>query len=240
MVRDYDTRLTEAEIISNVTLIGLLGGLIINSDDLTRLHPQRRKFVSLLIPILSQDARPLDLLEREMAEFYDLPMHTAAGDWHDVAVFNWGDSPTERHLDLARLGFTADQPVHIFDFWRQTYFMHSGAKLALDELPSHGCRLLRISRHKTTPCLVGDTLHITQGGEVKNWQVKKTELHFSIMDLGRKAEGEVWLWLPGEIYKAMQNDQTLTFRQCADKVWALQLKLDGSAKINVRWEEETL
>jgi alpha-galactosidase len=240
MVRDFDTRLTEAEIISNITLVGLLGGLIINSDDLTHLHPQRRKLVSLLIPILSQDARPLDLLEREMPELYDLPMHTTAGDWHDVAIFNWGDSPAERHLDLARLGYKADQQVHIFDFWRHTYFLHTGADLALGELPSHGCHLLRVSRQEAAPSMVGDTLHVTQGGEVKNWQVKKNELHFIIMELGRKAEGEVWLWLPGEICKAMQDDRALTFRQCADKVWALQLKLDGSAKINVRWEEETL
>jgi hypothetical protein len=87
---------------------------------------------------------------------------------------------------------------------------------------------------------VGDTLHITQGGEVNKWQVKKNELRFSIMNLGRRAEGEVWLWLPGEPCKAEQDNQSLSFRQCADKVWALQLKLDGSANINIRWEEETL
>ena len=43
MVRNYDTTLTDEEVKSNLTLIGLSGGLMIDSDDLTRLSVERQK-----------------------------------------------------------------------------------------------------------------------------------------------------------------------------------------------------
>ena len=48
MVRDYDTTLNDDEIRSSVTLIGITSGLVINSDDLTRLSASRQRLVALL------------------------------------------------------------------------------------------------------------------------------------------------------------------------------------------------
>ena len=67
MVRNYNTTLSDDEITSNVSLIGLSGGLMINSDDLTRMPAERQKRIALLTPVLSQGGRPLDLLQSEMA-----------------------------------------------------------------------------------------------------------------------------------------------------------------------------
>ena len=85
MVRNYDTTLTDEEVKSNLTLIGLSGGLMIDSDDLTRLSEERQSWVSLLTPVLSTaGGRPLDLLENEMAGLYDLPVKTPWGEWRDL------------------------------------------------------------------------------------------------------------------------------------------------------------
>ena len=40
----------------------------------------------------------------EMPELYDLPVRTAWGSWHVALVANWGDRPSRRTLELARLG----------------------------------------------------------------------------------------------------------------------------------------
>jgi hypothetical protein len=42
----------------------------------------------------------LDLLEREMAELYVLPVEQNGMSWQDVAVFNWSGETAERKLDL--------------------------------------------------------------------------------------------------------------------------------------------
>lgn len=196
MVRDQDTHLTEDEVISSLSLIGLSGGLLINSDDLTRLSPQRQQLVSLLTPILSPGARPLDWLEREMPEIYDLPINQPWGDWHVVAIFNWQDRPAAPRLAVERLGFKPDEDLHVFDFWRRSYRLHQGAAIPLGEIPPHGCRVLRICRLDAMPRLVGSTLHITQGGEIHDWQTTKDGLQIEFADLGRKADGEIWLSLP--------------------------------------------
>ncbi len=44
--------------------------------------------------------------------------------------------------------------------------MHGAGEIDLGEIPSHGCRLLRVCKVEDGPQLVGDTLHITQGCEI--------------------------------------------------------------------------
>jgi alpha-galactosidase len=235
MVRDYDTQLTEAEVKSNVSLVGLSGGLLIHSDDLTRLSPERQSLVGLLLPNLSGEARPLDWLEREMAELYDMPMRRPWGDWHVVAVFNWNDRAEPRDLDVTRLGFSPDDDLHIFDFWNSTCHRHRGASFPLGEIPPHGCRLLRLCRAGTGPLLVGSRLHITQGGEVQSWQASAEELGVEISDLGRKVEGEIWFWLPEAPMQALVNGELVAVVSRGEGIYEIGLDFQGSAVVTVRW-----
>ena len=236
MVRDYDTTLTGDEVMSNLSLVGLSGGLMINSDDLTRLSVERQKWVSLLTPLLSQGGRPLDLLEREMAELYVVPVNKDWGNWHGVAVFNWGDRTADRRLNLVRLGYKPGEKLHIFDFWHQKHWIASESEIDLAKIPPHGCRLLRICRVENQPALVGDTLHITQGSEIDGWQVTGKTLRIETIDLGRKADGAFWLWLPGKLLSATSGSTPLTFAKESDDVYRLELKFYGRAEIKIQWE----
>jgi alpha-galactosidase len=235
LARGVDTRLTPEEVRSLVSVIGLSGGMVVDSDDLTRLSPERQRWTSAIFPILSEGARPLDLLEREMAELYDLPMVRPWKAWHVVGVFNWSARPVSRALDLACLGFDGAQPTHVFDFWKGAYQLCQSATLELGELPGHGCRVLRLCAHDASPCIVGDTMHITQGGQVGDWRVVEDELQFSICDLGRKAEGEIWLWLPGERVEATCEGQAIPVQKRQEGIWALALAVSGPSPVTVRW-----
>jgi hypothetical protein len=209
MVRDYDAGLTEDEVVSNVSLVGLSGGLMINSDDLTRQSPERLRLMNLLLPVLSKGGHPLDGLEREMAEWYVLPVETGWQTWQDAAIFNWSDRPARRQVDLQRLGWKSGSPLHVFDFWRCTYRRLTGPMLDLDVLPAHGCRLLRICQADHKPALVGDTLHITQGIEIADLKVTGNTLHVETVDLNRRAEGELWFWLPRAPKEATQDGHVI-------------------------------
>lgn len=235
MVRNYDTRLTEDEIRSNVTLIGLQGGLFINSDDLTRLSQDRQRMMGLLLPILSPGGRPLDLLQREMAEFYHLPMERTWGTWHLAAVFNWGDRPGTRALNLESLGLDPGGEYHLFDFWSGEYRLHRGANVELGPIPAHGCRLLRLCRNDGAPCVAGSTLHITQGGEVDRFSVSGRKASISVMDLGRAARGEILVWLPKKLRTATVKGRTVPVREMAGNAWRIQVEAKAAFSVDLSW-----
>ncbi len=236
MVRNYNTTLTDDEIMSNVSLIGLSGGLMINSDDLTRLPVERQKWVSLLTPVLSNGGRPLDLLEREMAELYDLPVKNVCGQWHDIAVFNWSNRMANRLLYPALLGFTGEQKLHVFDFWQKKHWKTDGGGILLENMRSHGCSLLRICPTGSGPLLIGDTLHITQGLEIETWQAADKSLQLNSIDLGRKAEGSLWLELPGKLTQATCNGVPVNYSLENDNIYRLDLSFKGRADIKIQWE----
>ncbi|MBN2548788.1 MAG: alpha-galactosidase [Anaerolineales bacterium] len=237
MARDQDTRLSEAEVISSLSLVGLSGGLLINSDDLTRLSPQRQQLVSLLTPILSPGGQPLDWLEREMPEIYDLPMRQPWGDWQVVAIFNWQDQPAAPRLPVERLGFKPDEDLHVFDFWQRTYHQHQGATISLGEIPPHGCRLLRLCRLDGRPRLVGSTLHITQGGEIRACQAGEDAFEIDFADLERKVEGEIWLALPWASARARLNTEPVSLSAglgatgAALHLYKISLGFQGAARL---------
>jgi alpha-galactosidase len=235
MVRNYDTTLNDEEVKSNLSLVGLSNGLMISSDDLTRLPVERQKWVALLTPLLGAGGRPLDLLEREMAELYVLPLEKNGMRWQDIAVFNWGDSAAGRKLDLLQLGYTAGEKLHIFDFWQKSYRMVEAGEIGLGETPSHGCRLLRVCKVEDRPLLVGDTLHITQGCEIESWQVTGKTLEVKTIDLGRRVEGSLWLSLPGRIGSAICGTGAITYEK-ENGLYRLPLDFPGSAGIVIKWE----
>ncbi len=235
MVRDYETTLSEDEIRSNVSLIGLMGGLVINSDDLTRLTIERQRLISILLPIMSRRGRAVDLMEREMAETYVVDMSRKWGEWVMAAEFNWSKKTVTKSLDIAGLGLDPSGEYHVFDFWNKTYQVHTGGHLELLDIPRHGCRLLRIAENTGDPTIVGGTLHITCGGEVDGWKVGKQTVTFTVSDLGRVAEGELWVWLPGQLASAKAGKKNIPVRKRTDNVWALNLSLKGKTTITVTW-----
>lgn len=238
MVRDYDTKLSDDEILSNVSLIGLMGGLVINSDDLTRLSPERQRLVALLCPVLSRGGRPLDLLEREMAEIYDLPMSAAWGEWHVAAAFNWSDHKRKKTISPVRLGFPAGARLHVHDFWSNTHSVAEGP-IDLGQVPPHGCRLLRLTAVTGQPRIVGSTLHITQGGEIESLCVEKATMRVIVKDLGRRVEGELLFSLPRQPHGVMVGETPTDARDRGDGVWSIPLKARGRVAITVAMEKSS-
>ncbi len=237
MVRNYDTTLSDEEIKSNVSLIGLQGGLVINSDDLTRLSVDRQRLISLLLPVMSTRGSAVDLLENEMVELYALDMDRSWGKWVMAAQFNWGSKQAGKRLDITRLSLDPQKEYHVFDFWDCSYRLHTGHDIDLPDIPSHGCRLLRLCENTGKPTVVGGTMHITCGGEVQTMKTGKRELTLTVSDLGRLAQGELWLWLPGQITSAKAGKSTIPVRKRTDNVWALNLSLRGKTTITVTWLE---
>jgi alpha-galactosidase len=119
IVRRHDSRLTEAEVYTWATVVLLSGGMVLSSDDLTRLEPERLAILKRLLPPMNKAARPFGPYRDGLPARLELEL--AGGDKF-VAFFNWTDKPRPA-------------PVADADFW-------TGSR---GEIPAHGVRLVRLS-----------------------------------------------------------------------------------------------
>jgi len=232
MVRSDNTYLTREEVRSNVSLIGSNGNLVIHSDNLAKLSPEEIRWASLVTPNLACDGQALDLLQQEMPELYVVNHDSPAGTWVSLVLFNWSDVPADRSVNLADLGFAPGTPLHGFDFWEEKYFTTSAGLLEYKQIPTHGCKLLRFCIADGDPCLVGDTLHTSQGLEITRWDVNEKRLIISTMDLKREAKGNMWLWLP-ELPTRITIDQgdSLAFSVVNERVVQIPLQFTGQIEV---------
>ena len=205
LVRDEDSHLSEAEVQSELSLIGLSGGLFISSDDLRKLSPQRLNWVSRLAPNLGLHGLPLDEMQRDMPATYRVRLQKGEQKWQLVALFNWEDHPAELHLQPSDLDYPSGTELHVFDFWTAQHQQTSESTLVFSNVPPHGCKLLRLCQMEGEAQIVGDTLHISMGLEVDSILREGDRLEIKLLDLGRRLEGELWLRSDDELREAWVN-----------------------------------
>ncbi len=235
VIRQADNRLSEAEVQSAVTLVGLSGGMLVSSDDLRVVSPQRLRLLSLLVPNLGLKGAPLDLLERDMPALYRVIVEHAGQRWQLVALFNWQDQPADLILRKADLGYERGTRLHVFDFWEGKYRTASKDELMFEQVPPHGCKLLRLCEVGDAPQVVGDTLHISQGAELGSMRIADNRLRIETIDMHRKASGEVWLALSAAPRGAQCNGERLEVEGKGEGVWSVRVEFMGEAKIAIEF-----
>jgi alpha-galactosidase len=236
LVRDHDTSLTEDEVCSLASVIGLSGGMFLVSDDMTRLKPERRRYVASLLPVLGESARARGWMDSEMPDLLILPLHGAAGDWLVAGVFNWDDVPASRSLAVSELGLDPCAAYTASEFWSDAqWHLSPGEALELRDIPAHGARLLALRRFcPGCPHLVSSSLHFSQGAEISRWRVDDSSLCFEI-DLGRQAEGLVRLHLPAAPRSACVDGRAIEASQSDCGVYALPVRVCGKSHVHVNW-----
>ena len=236
MVRDLQTALTEEEVVTQATLLGLSGGLPVLSDDLAKVPPERLEIASTLFPPLIEGLDVLDLFKNAHPATLVSPVACVCGNWRLVGLFNWGDKPVERALPRDLPDFNVQQDYHIVDFWKRRYFcLRKGDPLPKFSVSPHGCVLLGIRPVKDAPQLVGTTFHISQGGEVTAFESGDNFVSLSLT-LGRLAEGEVWLALPAPPKSAMLDDTVLPREAChavSPGIWAVHFRLSYKGSLYI-------
>jgi alpha-galactosidase len=131
LLRDSETALSPEEVQALATIVAMSGGMILDSDDLTRLSDQRRQWLSNLLPPYGKAARPLDLFASETPRLLELDV----GSHSMLALLNWDEKTANMSASLPK------ESVQVFDAWsRRDLGVHAGA-IELEVL-THGCRLL--------------------------------------------------------------------------------------------------
>lgn len=239
MIRSFATELTEDEVVAQATLLGLSGGLLIVSDDLSHLSPERRAIAAACLPPLVQGMDVLDIFKQEMPEMVISPVDRSWGHWRLLGLFNWSDKPVKREFPRNLPDFDCRRAYHLVDFWKRKYtYLEPGGILPSLSMQPHSGMLFGLHPVKSGPHLVATTFHISQGGEITSWRLNTASLELSL-SIGRLARGQVWLALPMRPHTVTWNGETLSslaVHAIAPGVWAVDLLANREGTLVAKWE----
>jgi alpha-galactosidase len=184
LVRETDTAMTEDEVRSLATVIGMTGGMVLDSDNLAKLSPDRRRIIASVLPAYGESAVPLDFFRAK-----DVPqiLELDCGTHRLLGVFNWED-------EAAIVEFSPPEGRwHAFEFWTAEYLGVFEDTPSLT-VPSHGCRLIRLTPDFGRPQVVGSTLHMTMGAmELAGEEWDGERLRVALRPVANR-EGALYIW----------------------------------------------
>jgi alpha-galactosidase len=229
MVRTDFTKLTLAETRSLATAIAASAGMMLSSDDLEKVPPERLSIISALLPPLPRSAIPVDLMDRDMPERCEFVAHRDFDPLRLVALFNFDDVARDRDLELPAGKW------HAFEWWDERYLGVVQGSLSFASVEPHGCRLVSLRPADGRPRVVGATAHV--GGGIlditmQNWDEGLGELSVELAPLGRKAR-RVFVAAEGrELRGALLNGAPIEMSPHGD-VAVCELVVDAPATLMV-------
>src|SRR5574340_1126193 len=229
-----DTKLTESEVQTLTTVIGLSGGSLLVSDDLACLPESRQRMAQVILPLIGKRPDVLDLLEEPTPRRLRLTLSGPHGPWTVAARFNWQETPEPWSFTPADFGLP-DEPCWISTFWQPAIFSYQpGSPLSMPAIPPHGAALLSIfaAPALNIPAYLGSDLHISQGCELTGWQEESHHLDLNL-DLARSAVGFIRLWLPAAPIQAVCAGKPLAWSQEAEHIYRFNLSFDQSAAVSI-------
>jgi len=229
-----DSNLTLPEIHSMATAIGITGGSLLVSDDLTRVHPERLSIAQVLLPIVGERAEVLDLLDKSTPTRLRLELSGACGKWVLAALFNWENEPLPWTFSPEHYGIP-DAPCWISSFWdEKIYDFNPGELLNMTPVPPHGAALFSIypRGQQNKPVFLGSNLHFSQGKELEGWYVED-RLVRATLNLGRKANGYIRLYSPQSLVTAMCNGQSVDWHMESNNIYKVSTIVDQTTELTV-------
>ncbi len=230
LVRE-DSNLSLAEVQSLATAISLTGGAVLISDNMTSLSQERLKLAASLLPTLPPNPLVRDLFTKNMPSQLAQTLQNCAGEWKLIAIFNWEDQPADLILNLSDWHFENGK-YFMREFW-------SGEIAIIEEqhtfrqVPAHGVRLAAL--RVTSPlAYLGSDLHLSQGIELKEWQVDGSRLEFKL-DLGRNVEGNCFFRLPSLPNRVFQNSKSTEWQALDANIIQIPVSLQPDCLVQIEF-----
>ncbi len=224
-----DSKLTLPEVQSLASAISLSGGAVLLSDDMSQLGEDRLKLAQSLLPVMPPNPQVLDLFESSMPSKLRQVLQTPAGKRQVIALFNWLDEPQDLALEMNAFGL-GGQYWLMREFWTGEW-ANVDSDYVFRAVPAHGVRLATLSPLQKVAYL-GSDLHISQGIELQSWKVRGSTLTFKL-DLGREAEGRVYLHCPSIPSAVRIGKDEVYWIQETEKVISIAVSLANPAMIKV-------
>ncbi|GMI13498.1 hypothetical protein TrVE_jg11277 [Triparma verrucosa] len=196
-----DTKLTYDEVKSTVAVVGMTGGMLLLSDDMSKITKDREKLVEQIVPSAGVPGIPLDLHARIMPRLIRLVCSDKAGEaprgtikvapglgtWSIVSLSNWGDYKTRRigvDSHSLELGDDEGKGYHTFNVWTNIYkYQPAGTDGTRFErtLSSHETQIVVVKPViPGIPTYIGSTFHFTSGFEISKFESETNAAHGSL------------------------------------------------------------
>lgn len=235
--RGDESSLVLNEMRTMTSLVGLLGGLTVNSDNLTVIRPGRLKYLRQVLPPSGESAIPVDLFERERPEVLMLPVQRPWGRWWVVGLVNWEDKTRETTLHLSCLGLP-DGEYHIYHYWHRRYLGRTCDHLTIKRHQPHETVLLLIKPVSTEPAMLTSTFHVTQGAvEIQSVEVTDGRLRVILNKRGVQ-KGKIIFCVP-KPYRALGvkvSGRRQKLVPVAEEIYSVGLRLVDAAVIDLLYE----
>jgi alpha-galactosidase len=222
------TLLSLDEVRTLATATGLSGGIVLDSDNLPAMSPERVAIVSLLLPPWGQAAQPLDLFESGMPSLFQLVVERPWESWTLLGVFNWEDAACTLKAPLP------PGRLHVFDLWSGQYAGILSGEAVFPGVPAHACKLLALREVQDRPQVVSSTFHFTQGAleiEDARYDGRRRALMLSLRPVAKK-EGELVLYAPPSLRPGPVGEGVRVAAR-PDGLWALRLRLERPLRLEV-------
>ncbi|MFQ6015747.1 MAG: alpha-galactosidase [Anaerolineae bacterium] len=242
------SRADECDLVLNemrtlVSLIGLVGGLTLSSDNFNTIRPGRLKYLRQILPPYGKAARPLDLFENEMPSLLALPVERDFGRWLVAALINWSDHTVETRLDLSRLGLEPGREYRAYNYWQRHYLGVVRDQITIPRHQPHQTALLLFKEVAARPDLLTSTFHITQGGvEVRDvrWRGKRGRKGTLTVELEKRGRqfGRLLFSVP-EPYRVARvtvNGRRRGVKEVEQGVVGLGFTLTGQGRVEIEFE----
>jgi alpha-galactosidase len=175
--------INEDEVKFEFTVLGILGGPLIYSDDLIHLLPEREKYLPLLLPPCQGKARIVDLLEEALPKLLNLKIDKGYDKWDLVGLLNWDDSSADAEIEFTKIGLKQELYYHVFSFWDEKYLGKVKDRITIKNIAAHSASLLSIREALPRPQFISSTIHVTQGAaeiEKSAWNDKTRTLDITL------------------------------------------------------------
>jgi alpha-galactosidase len=234
LVRE-NTNLSEVEVKSLATVIGMSGGMVMLSDDMAQVSPERKRIAQILMPMINERTRAVDWFEQETPQKLRVDLNGVTGAWHVITLFNWDDKAREMQC------CPEDFELVEGDYWVRSFWsgavnrVQSGQPLWKETLPAHGALLLAVRKAAgQQACYLGSDLHISQGKEVTAWHETPGLLSLKI---NTRINGSIDLYLPVKPVKIeVAGAGELAWRESAEKCYRLVIETGMTGRlINIRF-----
>ena len=239
--RGVDMDLVLNEMRTLVALVGLSGGMVLNSDDLTTVDPGRLKYLRQTLPPTGISARPVDLFQHELPRLFVLPVERDWGRWWLAAAINWEDTTTETTVRIADLGLPSGR-YHVFHYWRRRYLGVTDDAVTIHRHQPHETAVILFRPVSDRPDFLTTTFHVCQGLlEVSGYQFTiinaKATIEVTLKKAGRQF-GRVFFTVPRgwHVVEAHVNGRQQAPVAEAAHIVSLGLTLEHQASVQLAFE----
>jgi alpha-galactosidase len=235
-----ETQLNLPEIQSLATVIALSGGLLLLSDDLPALPPERLELLLRLFPAIGKTPCVLDWLDSATPARLRLDLDGPSGSWSLLALFNWQDTQQLAALRLADYRLDLQDPTIAREFWSDTLYPptvkpDSSAETGQVFLPPHGVALFAVRRLiPDQPAYLGSSLHISQGLELSAWQPRPDGLSLRLERPG-EAQGCFDLYLPRTPHIVQMDGHPVRWEEIAPRCYRLHVTFQQQAVLSINY-----